>query len=294
MNQQARISWFVQLNVLANDELGGIAMRYMGDTPQAREQAVKEITKFLDNLPEKARNRFEAIATGKVTTKGLAERTYDATKAYVSKRDGSLNKDLLSKIRQVDEDGVVNINPKGLGLEDLPDKMNAELAPEFISGPTIIPLSDSDNFAISFMDKSWDYMGEANARFSREPLVLEAIIRTRKALEDAKLEAEKHIVTLAEDLAKNRVLSYVDNPAVRSQLAMSVRNFARFYRATEDFYRRIYRTVRYNPESLAKASLTYEGVTHSGFVQTDDNGDQYFFYPALTPVYKWGCQSIWR
>ena len=308
MNQQARISWFVQLNVLANDELGGIAMRYMGDTPQAREQAVKEITKFLDNLPEKARNRFEAIATGKVTTKGLAERTYDATKAYVSKRDGSLNKDLLSKIRQVDEDGVVNINPKGLGLEDLPDKMNAELAPEFISGPTIIPLSDSDNFAISFMDKSWDYMGEANARFSREPLVLESIIRTRKdmkasgfednitarftanksgkALEDAKLEAEKHIVTLAEDLAKNRVLSYVDNPAVRSQLAMSVRNFARFYRATEDFYRRIYRTVRYNPESLAKASLTYEGVTHSGFVQTDDNGDQYFFYPALTPVYK--------
>jgi hypothetical protein len=67
---------------------------------------------------------------------------------------------------------------------------------------------------------------------------------------------------------------------------MSSRNFARFYRATEDFYRRLYRAVKYNPEAITRASLTYEGVAHSGFVQTDDNGDQYFFYPGLTPVYK--------
>jgi hypothetical protein len=87
-------------------------------------------------------------------------------------------------------------------------------------------------------------------------------------------------------MAKNRILSYVDNPAVRSQLAMSARNFARFYRATEDFYRRIGRAVKYNPESIVRASLTYEGISHSGFVQTDDNGEQYFFYPGLTPVYE--------
>jgi hypothetical protein len=35
-----------------------------------------------------------------------------------------------------------------------------------------------------------------------------------------------------------------------------------------------------------RASLTYEGIAHSGFVQTDDNGEQYFFYPGLNPVYK--------
>ncbi len=69
-------------------------------------------------------------------------------------------------------------------------------------------------------------------------------------------------------------------------LAMSSRNFARFYRATEDFYRRIYRTVRYNPEAIRRAALTYEGIRHSGFVQQDDNGDSYFFYPGLNPVYQ--------
>ncbi len=63
-------------------------------------------------------------------------------------------------------------------------------------------------------------------------------------------------------------------------------NFARFYRATEDFYRRIYRTVRYNPEAIRRAALTYEGIRHSGFVQQDDNGDSYFFYPGLNPVYQ--------
>jgi hypothetical protein len=91
---------------------------------------------------------------------------------------------------------------------------------------------------------------------------------------------------MAQDMSVARVLAYVDNPAVRSQLAMSSRNFARFYRATEDFYRRVYRTVKYNPEAIQRAALTYEGVAHSGFVQTDDNGDEYFFYPGLTPVYK--------
>jgi hypothetical protein len=171
-----------------------------------------------------------------------------------------------------------------------------------------VPVSDSDNFAASLVDKTWDYMGEANARFSREPLVIDSMIRIRKDMRATGFEkrimeqftrgkvgdelkvaqdaAKAHIVSIAEDLAKDRVLAFVDNPAVRSQLAMSARNFARFYRATEDFYRRVYRTVKYNPEALTRASLTYEGVAHSGFVQTDDNGDQYFFYPGLTPVYK--------
>jgi hypothetical protein len=158
------------------------------------------------------------------------------------------------------------------------------------------------------MEWGWEKMGEANARFSRHPMVIDSIITIQKDMEDsgywnhymskvtagktgAELTAatdmaEKHLLSIVEDMAKTRVLGYVDNPAVRSQLAMSVANFARFYRATEDFYRRIVRTVRYNPESLTRASLTYEGISHSGFVQTDDNGDQYFFYPGLEPVYK--------
>jgi hypothetical protein len=73
---------------------------------------------------------------------------------------------------------------------------------------------------------------------------------------------------------------------VQSQFAFSIRNFARFYRASEDFARRITRVVKYNPEAIVKASLTYEGITHSGWIQEDDKGEPYFVYPGMTEAYR--------
>jgi hypothetical protein len=198
------------------------------------------------------------------------------------------------------------VSTKGLRVADLPN--DPDLAPAFISGPTLVPVAEGDNFAASLFDKGWDAMGEANARWSREPIVINELVRFRKQLdqsgfskkvidqftanktdeayEKAYAAAKRHINSMAEDLAKDSALAYVDNPAVRTQLAMSGRNFARFYRATEDFYRRFYRTVRYNPEAITRASLTYDGIAHSGFVQTDDTGEDYFFYPGTTAMYQ--------
>jgi len=110
--------------------------------------------------------------------------------------------------------------------------------------------------------------------------------KTDEAYEMAYKAAQRHINAMAEDLAKDSALAFLDNPAVRTQLALTARNFARFYRATEDFYRRFYRTVRYNPEAITRASLTYDGIAHSGLVQTDDTGEQYFFYPGTTAMYQ--------
>jgi hypothetical protein len=303
-SDDARISWMVQIGIVSKDELGRIALMNLDNDGTRAVAAVRE---YLNKLPEKDRLRFSLYDTG-ASTQVHAERVVAATKNLVSKRDGDINDNLLNKIRFRNEKGDMVISTKDFRLEDLPNKMDPSLAPEWVSGPTLVPVSDSDNFAASLVDKTWDYMGEANARFSREPLVIDSMISIRKdmratgfekrimnqftkglsgdELKIAQDNAKAHIISIAEDLAKERVLAFVDNPAVRSQLAMSARNFARFYRATEDFYRRIYRTVKYNPEALTRASLTYEGVAHSGFVQTDDNGDQYFFYPGLTPVYK--------
>jgi hypothetical protein len=78
----------------------------------------------------------------------------------------------------------------------------------------------------------------------------------------------------------------VDNPLVRTQLAFGARNFSRFYRATEDFYRRISRVVTYNPMAIRKAALTYDGIAHNGWIQEDDQGEKYFVYPAIEPIYR--------
>ena len=301
-NKQSRISWLVQLGITSNDYLAKIAVKNL-DKPEI---AIAEMTKYLDELPTVLRNRFQSMSAKGVTSQQHAERAFQAVQNLYSKADGTLNTDLWNKVARLDKSGNRVVSTLDLRLSDLPH--TTDLAPKFVHGPTLVPVSEASNPAAGLIDRTWDYMGEANSRFSREPAVLDAMIRIRKDMISSGYDkhymdlmtagktgddlvrateyAKAHLVSVSEDMAKQRILAYVDNPAVRSQLAFSVTNFARFYRATEDFYRRVYRTVKYNPEALTRASLTYEGIAHSGFVQTDDAGNQYFFYPGLTPVYN--------
>ena len=309
ISQASRISWLFSLTTNANSDLGALAFKYMkpGMEEETRRRiAIEGITAYLEKLPEKSYGRFGLAAVG-VDKKTHATAIYDSVRAYVSKLDGSLNDDLVSKIRKVDKDGNIIVSAKELSLDDLPGIGQSSDAPKYISGPTFIP-STGKNFTAGFINSTWDLMAKGNAELSRKPIAQYELNQVLKIMEEsgfrereiaratkgltgeeriaAEINVEKQLAATAEDIAANRVLSYVDNPDVRSQLAMSLRNFARFYRATEDFYRRAVRTVRYNPESLARASLTYEGIVHSGWVHTDENGDQYFFYPGLSPVYR--------
>ncbi len=305
VSQENRVSWLFTITANANSDLGSLAIKNL-DPNISRVDAIKNIRKYLDELPAKDRGRFRLYAKNE-TTQRHAEAIYDSVRPYFSKRNGDLNTDLLNKVRVVDEAGDVSVKAGDLSLTDIPGLNQIDLAPEFISGPILIPYT-GDNFAGGLMQWGWDTMGAANARLTRHPLAMEALNQTLKTMDDsgfrqayiakataglkdealmaAEKNAKRQLAAIADDLATNKVLAYVDNPEVRSQLAMSIRNFARFYRATEDFYRRVTRSVRYNPESIARASLTYEGIVHSGFVQTDENGDQYFFYPGLSPVYR--------
>jgi len=107
-----------------------------------------------------------------------------------------------------------------------------------------------------------------------------------KKVAQATERAKYNFAQIIEERAVAQTLAYVDNPLVRTQIAFSIRNFSRFYRATEDFYRRIYRTVRYNPMAIRKAALTFDGLSHNGWIQEDDQGEKYFVYPGLEPIYR--------
>ena len=302
-NDQSRLSWLVKIALHTNDEIDSILIKNLNN----KKQAIDDLVKYLDENPA-LKARFQSMSSGIATTYQHAERAYMDVLNTFSKANGKLNEDLWNKIRKVNPDGEIVLSSKNLSIDDLPLKSQKEMHPRFISGPTLVPVSEGQSITATISERLWDYMGEANARFSREGIVLDSMLDIRRQMDEtgfadrifkqltagktgddlikAEAKAKEHITSIVEEMAKNRVLAYVDNPAVRSQLAMSARNFARFYRATEDFYRRVSRTVRYNPEALVRASLTYEGIAHSGFVQTDENGDQYFFYPGLTPVYK--------
>ena len=278
-------------NIVLTDDAG----KYVGHISWAEKDGT---IKLVNVTPEMQRKGFAT----KLFNKAEASAN-DSIKAPLHSADKSPEGELWAKSLGKTEYRISG----SIGLDDLPNTI--EEAPSWIVGPQLVPVSDTGNYATSLMEWGWDWLGEANARFSREPMVLNEMIKLRKQmrssgfeqafidsykrgitdaqkLQKAELEAKRRLAEVVEDRARLQTLAYVDNPAIQSQMAFSIRNFARFYRATEDFYRRMYRVVRYNPEAIARASLTYEGVTHSGWVQKDDQGNDYFLFPGTEYAYR--------
>lgn len=307
-DEAAMIAWLMRISYYANDELGAIALANV-DSPDA----VKLVYDWIVKHPEFTKNA--RLAAQGVDEMQHAKIVVNRAKEIVAKRklddagNAVINKDLLDKMRVYDDEKGQYVITGRLSLDDLPE--NLDDIPEYVIGPTLVPVADAGSYTASIMTKGWTWLGLANARLSREPLVINEMVKIRKQMKKtgfydayinsflknvdptkpAKVEAatnlaKRKLAEAIEERATSQVLQYVDNPLVRSQIAFSSRNFARFYRATEDFYRRVYRAVRYNPESIVKAGLTYEGITHSGWVQKDDQGEPYFVYPGIEPVYR--------
>jgi hypothetical protein len=119
------------------------------------------------------------------------------------------------------------------------------------------------------------------------PKVLDILAERAQRLTD------KFFAEQASKAAVNHTLKYVDNPHVRSMLVSSVRNINRFARATEDFWRRIYRLKDVSAQAIYRARLMHTGLNGVGSVERDQNGNEYFMLPmddvlyaALDPVLK--------
>ena len=300
----SEVAWAMRIGYYSNDILGGIAVANL-------DNEIVAVGKLFDWLvdPENAKLvKAFRLQERNISAEQHAQNIYDAAKQLFVKQDNTtINLNLLNKVRKYDpETGAYKISGE-ISLDDLPN--NIEDVPEYILGPQLVAVSDTGNYTTSLMEWGWDWLGNANARFSREPMVLQEMIKIRKEFEKtgydvafinafkrgitdekslvkAEAKAQRELASIIEERAAAQTLAYVDNPLVQTQLAFSGRNFARFYRATEDFYRRVYRAVRYNPESIARASLTYEGISHSGWIQKDDQGEPYFIYPGTQYVYK--------
>ena len=311
-DEAAMLTWLMRIRYYANDELGAIAVANLSNTPKGREEAIIKIMDWMNKNPS---FRKEAqLAARNIDERQHAELVYKRAAEIFEKRGATaggqkeINLDLLNKIRTQTDDGDFVISGQ-LSLDDLPTV--ADDIPEYVLGPALVPLSESGNVTASLMSSGWTWLGLANARMSRQPMVFNEIISLRKQMRDSGLEAKyiesvvskvdqadpnkvtkatiaakRQFAELIEERAVNQVLQYVDNPLVRTQLAFGARNFSRFYRATEDFYRRISRVVKYNPMAIRKAALTYDGIAHNGWIQEDDQGEKYFVYPGIEPIYR--------
>ena len=113
------------------------------------------------------------------------------------------------------------------------------------------------------------------------PMLRDNPAKVARIREAAAETAEGRIVNLAYENAIDEVLAMVDNPNVRSNLAVSIRTVGRFYRATEDFQRRVYRLYTQKPlRALTRMRLLQTGLQAHGDVYTDEKGDQYLIFPT--------------
>jgi thioredoxin reductase len=308
-NESSMLTWLMRIGYYSNDEIGAIAVANLDN----KAVAIREILEYMDNNPE-FRKLAQLEARG-ATDAEHAEIIYArAREIFETKRVGKdglkeINIELLDKIRfRNEQTGKMAISGQ-LGIDDLPKLFDD--VPEYAIGPELIPISEAGNITASLVTHGWKWLGMGNGRISREPMVFNEIIAIRRSMKKSGMEAayiqsvvskvdqtnpksvlqateraKRQFAEIVEERAVNQILQYVDNPLVRTQLAFSIRNFSRFYRATEDFYRRAYRMVRYNPASIRKAALTYDGIAHNGFIQEDDQGEKYFVYPLLEPGYR--------
>lgn len=102
----------------------------------------------------------------------------------------------------------------------------------------------------------------------------------------ARLQSNKYFTEVSVQQAADEVLKFVDNPTIRSNFAVSARNVGRYYRATEDFWRRILRMKDVTPRVLYRTRLAHIGLDAAGGIYEDQNGDPYVMMPLDDVIFK--------
>jgi len=163
-----------------------------------------------------------------------------------------------------------------------------------------------------FGDRVWEGMARQNDDIVRSPAVTAHYVLSRSQMEvdeiayakriaersiDEGMEPSKafnHGARVAAEFfsnraiteATNRVLKFIDNPDIRTVFAYNVRTIGRFYRAVEDFQRRVYRLVQGNKlNTIIRLRLFSQGMDANGDVHEDANGERYLIVPMDDIIY---------
>jgi hypothetical protein len=154
------------------------------------------------------------------------------------------------------------------------------------------------NWAFGAMDRQVTDLYRSNAVFAWsikyyndfQPLKLQYIdqlVNSGLSPKSAESFAARHFSNLASEYAVDRVVKYIDNPNIRSNLAFSLRTVGRFYRATEDFLRRFYRMGKDSTaRSIFRVRLLATGLDDVGFVHEDQEGRSYVIIPMDNVMYN--------
>ena len=291
-NDKFLFNWLLELNNTVgkrNGQFGNIVLWNLG---KKQDVVIKKLVDYIEGEGKEVAERFAIYADE--GAEGLARNMYLDITYPLRDLSGRLNMDLVSGIRN--KGGMDNFN-----LEDLTKFDKPYARPESILGREIVPLggANAEQVMYRIINNGYGWIGKQIALLDREPITLGNYFMFRKQLKkseenfknnllakgglteegaDSIARSQTHQVAL--NLARNRTLGFVDNGDVRTNLAFSLRTFGRYYRATEDFYRRLGRLTKFEKRAFVRLAIVNQSFEDSGFVHKDDKGQMYFTYPG--------------
>ena len=289
-------------------ETGRIALTYIENPTKA----MSEIRKFLDKNRIIKRRFANAYSTGnEIDSNKLARSIYWSIREPFEDRIGRVNMDLVKLVRKPGaKKGQYDFTSE-IDFDTLRAFKEEQLPRTILSEQYVETFQDTGSFIKKIVDNGYGLMDRQITTLGREPISFanylfyrnelrgletlrrNQLIKNGIAKEEATELARRWASEQATDMGVRRTLDFVDNPLVRTNLAFTMRNFARFYRATEDFYRRAYRATIKNPQSLVRLRIASEGLDHSGFIYNDENGEKYFVFPGDDIIYSALSKVTW-
>lgn len=290
------MTWYrgIDSAVKLDGKLGTVGISKIPEylNPATRSQVIDDLATIIrEDKVFGYKGRLAALSEPGVTPEVFVQRYMDDVTNLFSRADGSLNDDLFNRVVKVDVDPTTGkqtfrVTMDDLSTEDILNYTNAADRPATILGRQVTPIPNVNTFGA--MDKIWSVLGAQYNRISRDSFWTANYAKEIDNLQGyrdylapiiGEAQADYRTFKLAADRAHDLTLAYSDNPANRTIFAWKVRNLSRYYRATEDFFRRVIRVTKNYPEGIWKIALTYDVMEDTGFVWEDDRGEKYFMYP---------------
>ena len=293
MNDKAVFHWLFELNNTVgrpNGQFGNIVLWNIG---KKQDVVIKKLVDYIEGPGNDIAKKFAIYS--EQGAESLAAHIYADASYALRDFSGRINMDLVTTIRN--KGGMDNFT-----IDDLVkiSKDKPYSRPETLMGREIVPLTGANTSEVMYrvINSGYGWMGKQIALLDREPITLANYFMFRKQLikteqniknnlmanklgeEGASSIARASVHETAMNLARNRTLGFVDNGDVRTNLAYSLRTLGRYYRATEDFYRRAGRLVKYEKRGLVRLAILNQTFEDSGFIHEDDRGQKYFTYPG--------------
>lgn len=290
-NDRFVFHWLLELNNTVgkrNGQFGNIVLWNVG---KKQEVVIKKLVEYIEGPGNEIAKRYAIY--GEQGAEALAGHIYLDTTLALRNSAGQINMDLVNAIRA--KGGMETFS-----LDDL-TKLDSRLArPESVSGKELIPITGKNAGEVIYrvINSGYGWMGKQISLLDREPITLANYFMFRKELKGTQAATKKSLMDngmteegadsvarfaiheTAMGLARNRTLSFVDNGDIRTNLAFSLRTMGRYYRATEDFYRRLARLGKYEKRALVRLAIINQTFEDSGFIHEDDKGQMYFTYPG--------------